>query len=207
MKQHVEIHWDGGFDLESVILLSEETNKPQPGCKQSYRFWCEDNLIEAGSSVTSNSLCVVRMHQSLCTSLWLTIERAHRVESHTTAIAMWLPTSKMTTAPSERGWICINGQSVNHNEPSVEHAKLWLISVCHNLIHLDCHAKAGIINPGCILASSQDTQRAQKKGKFRLVKLRWGMSPSCKHFLSGREHFLNPGATKPCLYFPPNNCR
>lgn len=104
-------------------LQSREKNKPQSGCKQSSRFWCEDVLIEAGSSVASDSLCVVRMHWDSCRSARLTIEWARRVESHTTAIATWLPTSLITTAKGERGYIRKGeGQSPIHRELSVEHA-------------------------------------------------------------------------------------
>lgn len=55
------------------------------------------------------------------------------------------------------------------------------------------------INPGNILASEQ--QPAYTEGRAQTCQVKKGMSPSCKHFLSGREHFLNPGATKLFLIF------
>lgn len=116
-----------------VIYRNREKNKPQLGCKQSYRFWCEDVLIEAGSSVASDSLCVVRMQWGPCMSPTLTIVQARRVESHTTAIATWLPTSLSRTAKGWRGYI-LRGVRDNHNSVathlSVEHAT----AMCrHNL--------------------------------------------------------------------------
>lgn len=60
------------FDLWSGVGGGGEKNKPQSGCKQSYRFWCEDVLIEAGSSVASDNLPVARMHWGPCTSPTLT---------------------------------------------------------------------------------------------------------------------------------------
>lgn len=56
------------------------------------------------------------------------------------------------------------------------------------------------INPGYILASVQQPDSpAYTEGQVQTCQVKKGMSPSCKHFLSGREHFLNPGATKPFL--------
>lgn len=58
------------------------------------------------------------------------------------------------------------------------------------------------INPGDILASKQQPEYpAYTEGRVQTCQVKKGMSPSCKHFLSGREHFLNPGATTPFLIF------
>lgn len=43
------------------------------------------------------------------------------------------------------------------------------------------------------------------QGRARTCQVKKGMSPSCKHFLSGREHFLNPEATTSFAYFPANS--
>lgn len=64
---------------------------------------------------------------------------------------------------------------------------------------------AGSVNTEYIFikrATSQNSRPARKEGQAETCQVKKGMSPSCKHFLSGREHFLNPGATKPfCIFY------
>lgn len=43
------------------------------------------------------------------------------------------------------------------------------------------------------------------QGRAQTCQVKKGMSPSCKHFLSGREHFLNPGTTTSIAYSPANS--
>lgn len=56
----------------------------------------------------------------------------------------------------------------------------------------------------------KDSQEHARKasgnqGRARTCQAKQAMSPSCKHFLSGRKHFLNPGATTSVAYFPANS--
>lgn len=43
------------------------------------------------------------------------------------------------------------------------------------------------------------------QGRARTCQVKKGMSPSCKHFLPGREHFLNPGTTTSVASSPANS--
>lgn len=57
------------------------------------------------------------------------------------------------------------------------------------------------VNLGYMSASKQQPgYPASTEGRVQTCQVKKGMSPSCKHFLSGRERFLNPGATKPFLF-------
>lgn len=44
--------------------------------------------------------------------------------------------------------------------------------------------------------SEQPEYPAYGERQAHTCQVKKGMSPSCKHFLPGREHFLNPGATR-----------
>lgn len=180
-------------------------DKPQSGCKQSYRFWCEDVLIEAGSSVASDNLPVVRMHWGPCTSPALTKRASAGWSLAALPLLRGFPPlragQKQAAEAQEGGWGTITasalGGACNSYVP---------INICHYSRHPDCSCRN--LNPGYILACERQPQYpAYTEGRAQTCQVKKGMSPSCKHFLSGREHFLNPGATKPFLIFPPNNCR
>lgn len=96
------IHWEYMLWFWECDLWRREKNKPHSGHKQNLRIWCEDISIEAGSSVASDSLSVVRIHWGRSTSPTLTIGWVYRVESQTTAVATWLPTSLSRTAKGTR---------------------------------------------------------------------------------------------------------
>lgn len=55
--------------------------------------------------------------------------------------------------------------------------------------------------------STQASSRSSSSslGRAQTCQAKKGMSPSCKHFLSGREHFLNPGTTTSVAYSPANS--
>lgn len=123
------------------------------------------------------------------------------MESRSAAIATWLPTSPGWIEAGCRGsggggWGAITGP------PSVEHATAMCPSTFVNYFrHPDCSCRN--LNPGYILACERQPPQypACTEGRAQTCQVKKGMSPSCKHFLSGREHFLNPGATKPFLIF------
>lgn len=125
MKLQEESHWDGHFHFRRVIYRAGRKTSHTLAVNKATDFDVRmSHRIETGSSVASDSLCVVRMHWGPCKSPTLTIERAWRVESHTAAIATWLPTSLSRKAKGYRGYISRGeGQSPAccNKEPSVEH--------------------------------------------------------------------------------------
>lgn len=134
----------------------------------------------------------------------LTIERVRRVESHTIATATWLPTSLSRTAKGERGYIQRGEtQSSATNSPQWSNSYVPSPFVTISNIQIAQTETSQNINLDYILASKQQLEYpAYTQGRAQTCQVKKGMSPSCKHFLSGREHFLNPGATKPFLISP-----
>lgn len=62
----------------------------------------------------------------------------------------------------------------------------------------------------CLRSHIKDSQEHARKAsgdqcRAPTCQAKQAMSPSCKHFLSGRKHFLNPGATTSVAYFPANS--
>lgn len=163
---------------------------------------CEDVLIEVGSCVAWDNLCgkdapwsrqVVHAHNRVSggwSSTQLPLLRGFP--------PLWAQQHKVTKTASSCGTItCVFPQRALWREWK-GHVPSLFVTVSD--IQIAQVETAGTVNLGYILVSKQQPEYpayTQKQARTRQVKK--GMKPSCKHFLSGREHFLNPGATESFL--------
>lgn len=171
MKQHEEIHWDRGFDFAECDLQSREKNKLQSGCKQIYKFWRFDILIQGWKFC---GLHIAGIHRGACTS----------------------PT--LTTVQGGVPHCCHCAVGSHLNEQDSKRLRDSLLSKQRSYLIMAWES----VTDSMVLGSKQQPKHpAYTEGQVQTCQVKKGMSPSCKHFLSGREHFLNPGATKPFLIF------
>lgn len=158
-------------------------------------------MIEAGSSVASDNLPVGEDALRSLHVAYADKKGERGVEPRSAAIATWLPTSPGWIEAGCRGSGGGGGVRNNHRSALGGACNSYVpVNICHYFRHPDCSCRN--LNPGYILACERQPQYpACTEGRAQTCQVKKGMSPSCKHFLSGREHFLNPGATKPFLIF------
>lgn len=114
-----------------------------------------------------------------CTSLPVpALQRSHRVGSETATVDLHLGTIPATAACHIRSWV----------KPS----SLSAVTLTHQ-------RRSGICTRAAFRKASGSSQ-----GRAQTCQVKKGTSPTCKHFLSGREHFLNPGTTTSVACSPAN---
>lgn len=109
----------------------------------------------------------------------LRLQRVCRVGSKIATVDLHLGTIPTSAACHIRSWV-----------------KPWSLSA----ITFTCRRQSRVCTRVTFRKASGGSQ-----GRARTCQVKKGMSPSCKHFLSGREHFLNPGTTTSVAYSPANS--